>query len=226
MKSSGHEQETIRIRQMLHYVGDDMNAFDPILKSAVAAFVIFFINLSPAPAAEPPAELFDALAAADAEQAGAIAEEIRGYWSQSGSDAMDLLLDRGRKALEAGDARAAVEHLTALTDHAPEFAEGWHVRAQAFHVAQLSGPALADLERALTLSPRHFDAMFGLAIILDQTGAPEDALSVLRMVRIIYPHHPDMGPAMERLEIRLRGSVVARMRSRLILRRFVLNRLL
>ena len=38
---------------------------------------------------------------------------------------MDLLLERGRKAMSEGDTNTAIEHLTALTDHAPNFAEGW-----------------------------------------------------------------------------------------------------
>ena len=58
--------------------------------------------------------------------------------------------------------RAAIEHLTALTDHAPDFAEGWHARATAYFRAVLLGPAMDDLQRALVLNPDNFDAVFGL----------------------------------------------------------------
>ncbi|MFD1809561.1 hypothetical protein ACFSHQ_20165 [Gemmobacter lanyuensis] len=64
-------------------------------------------------------KLYTELRAADAEEASRIEDEIWRLWSHSGSPSMDLLLERGRKALEQGDYEAALDHLTALTDHAP-----------------------------------------------------------------------------------------------------------
>ena len=81
---------------------------------------------------------------------------------------MDLLLQRGQEAMEAGDLDAAIEHFTALTDHAPDFAEGWNARATAFFQDERYGPALADIERTLALNPDHFGALMGLAMILEQ----------------------------------------------------------
>jgi len=182
-----------------------MNPFRPILKPVLAAFSIIFTCMSSGIADDAPESFFDALAAADAETAGTIADDIREHWSRSGSATMDLLLERGKRAMTDGDMRAAVEHLTALTDHAPGFAEGWHARAKAFFASGLPGPALADIERTLALEPRHFDAMVGLATILNRTGAPEDALPVLLIARDIYPHHPEIESAMERLEAQLPG---------------------
>ena len=183
-----------------------MSLFARILKPVVAALAVIFAPVPPVLAEEPPDSLFGALAAAEsADAARMIADDIRTHWARSGSAAMDLLLQRGRGALEKGDVQAALEHLTALTDHAPGFAEGWHARAHAYFAAELTGPAVDDLRRALSLSPRHFDAMVGLGVILDLTGAPEDALSVLNMAHDIYPHHPETEAAIERLEARLRG---------------------
>ena len=190
----------------MHYVESDMSVFFPRHKSAVAAILMFFTFCVPAAAENPPADLFEALAMADAEGAELVAQDIRAHWSRSGSDTLDLLLERGRRALDAGDTRAAIEHLTALTDHAPEFAQGWHLRAQAFYAAELLGPALGDLENALALEPKHFDAMVGLGVILEQTGAVEKALRVFELVRTIHPHHPELGPAIERLELHMQGQ--------------------
>ncbi len=182
-----------------------MSAFFTINKSVVTAFLVFFTICVPANAEEPPLELFETLAVSAPEDAETVAQEIRDHWSQSGSDTMDLLLDRGRQALDAGDTQAAIEHLTALTDHAPEFAEGFHARAQAYFAADLMGPALGDLEQALALTPNHFDAMVGVGIVLEQIGKSEGALEIFEMVRTIHPHHPELGPAIERLELTLQG---------------------
>ena len=126
--------------------------------------------------------------------------DILREWSKSGSPTMDLLLKRGREAIEAGDTTAAVEHLTALTDHAPDFAEGWYARAMAYYRAGLYGPSLADLRRVLDLNPHHFAALTGLGTILEESGAPEDAMKAYRAALALNPHQDNVRQALERLE--------------------------
>ena len=93
---------------------------------------------------------------------------------------MDLLLRRGNEALEAEDYAAALEHFSALTDHAPDFAEGWNGRATAFYLMDEYSLAIADVERVLALEPRHFGALSGLAFMLEAMGEPELALEALQ----------------------------------------------
>ncbi len=137
-----------------------------------------------------------------------VEQKIWSEWSQSGSPAMDLLLDRGRDALEAGDWDAAIEHLTALTDHAPDFAEGWNARATAYFQAGKYGPSLADIRRTLALEPRHFGAISGLALILEELGYPKDALKAYREVLAIHPNRPNLKEAIERLEEEVGGTAL------------------
>lgn len=113
---------------------------------------------------------------------------------------MDLLLKRGEEALEKGDYTKAIEHLTALTDHAPGFAQGFHARATAYYNVDKYGPALADLEVVLALEPRHFGALSGLAVIFEEVGLPEDALEIYYEVRAIHPHRENLSETIERLE--------------------------
>lgn len=130
----------------------------------------------------------------------AVEAQIWDAWSRSGSPAMDLLLQRGREALESEDLGAAIEHLTALTDYAPDFAEGWNARATAFFQADELGLSLADIERTLALNPRHFGALGGLAAILEMLDQPRAALSAYRAAHTIHPHRPNVEDAIERLE--------------------------
>lgn len=127
-------------------------------------------------------------------------------WSRSGSPAMDLLLKQGRAALEAQDYDLAIEHLTALTDHAPDFAEGWNARATAFFQLDMYGLALEDIRRTLKLNPRHFAALTGLAVILEQMGDEKGALEAYRRVRAIHPHRPNVKEAIDRLELSVLGK--------------------
>lgn len=150
--------------------------------------------------------LFAQLQTTDPAEARRIAREIALEWSKSGSPAMDLLLQRGQQALRGGDIDAAIGHLTALTDHAPDFAEGFHTRAIAYAGARLYGPALADIARALTLQPRHFQAMFSLGALMEELGQPDLALQAFRNVRAIHPHHEGVTAAIERVTRELGGA--------------------
>jgi|SRR6056297_1898262 len=150
--------------------------------------------------------LFDRLKKADPADAKRISADIRMEMSKSGSAAMDLLLKRGREALEAGETEAAIEHFTALTDHAPDFAEGFHARSIAYARAELFGPAVADIERAISLRPRHFPAIYGLGAILEELGENDLAYEAYARVHSIHPHFEDVTTKLERLGNEVRGS--------------------
>jgi tetratricopeptide (TPR) repeat protein len=151
-------------------------------------------------------DLFTRLQSADARAAMRIEREIWTEWSKSGSPAMDLLLERGRAALQAGDAQTAIGHLTALTDHAPDFAEGWNARATAYFQAGEYGPALQDIGRTLTLNPRHFGALSGLAAIFEQMDRPDQALEAYKAALAIHPHLRGVEEAVDRLEAKAAGQ--------------------
>ncbi len=144
--------------------------------------------------------LFTELAQSEPDAASRIEREIWNEWSKSGSPAFDLLLERGRTALAQGDLDAAIEHLTALTDHAPEFAEGWNARATAYYQAGQFGPSIADIQHTLALNPRHFGAMAGFGMMLEELERTDDALEVYRAAIAIHPHLSGVIEAIERLE--------------------------
>src|SRR6056297_2535628 len=142
--------------------------------AALLALVMFSIPVS---AAETRLDtLFSQLEEAPPEEARRIASDIQLEWAKSGSPAMDLLLRRGEDALEAGDTEMAVEHLSAAIDHAPQFAEAWHLRSVAFFKQERYGLALHDIEQALALEPRHFNVIYGLGVLLDEMGQPDLAV--------------------------------------------------
>ncbi len=130
------------------------------------------------------------------------------YWSKSGSPAMDLLLQRGRQAMEAGELEVAIEHLTALIDHAPEFAEGWNARATAYYSAGLFGPSIDDVRHVLALNPRHFGALSGLGMMLEELDYSQDALRAYEAARAIHPRQPGVLDAIERLQAKLDGQTL------------------
>lgn len=184
-----------------------MNKF----KSAVAAFLIAgSVASHPAMAQDGSAEdLLGQLAQAeDARAAERLERQLRQEWSKSGSAAMDLLLKRGQDALDVDNVEAAMEHLTALTDHAPDFAEGWHALALVYYRADMFGPAADALERTLALNPDHFGALRGLGAIFEQVDKPHLAYDAYSRVLSLRPHDSDVIEALERLERQVNGQTL------------------
>lgn len=134
--------------------------------------------------------------------------DIERAWSRSGSAAMDLLLKRGTAALDEGDLPAAITHLSALTDHAPDFPEGWNARATAYFMAGQFGPSAADIARVLALEPRHWGALAGLGMILNEMEDKQRALAAFRASFALNPHQQDVKDAIERLEKELAGTAL------------------
>lgn len=174
-----------------------MQARRALLNPAVALLLAFA-----APAAADDAVLdglFQQLQATDDQGAEAITQQIYIEWAKSGSASMDLLLMRGREAMQSGDLATAIGHFTAIIDHAPEFAEAWNARATAFYNAGQLGPSISDIQHTLALNPRHFGALAGLGMIFEQLNEPEKALEVYQAALAINPHLPTIQESVERL---------------------------
>lgn len=135
-----------------------------------------------------------------------IEDEIARIWSRSGSESMDLLLRRGMSALEDGNFPAAIEHFSALTETAPSFAEGWNARATAYYLQGNFELSLSDIEYVLSLNPRHFNALYGFAAILEQMGQLPLALDALREVQHLNPNRPNIDVGIERIEREMGAS--------------------
>lgn len=175
---------------------------------SVASFLAVFAAATAGAQQNDLSDLYDSLREAGPEAASAIENRIWQEWSRSGSPTLDFLLERGRAALEAEEPALAVEHMTALIDHAPGFAEAWNMRATAYFQQGLYGPSLEDIRMALALNPRHFAAMSGLGIILEEIGEKEAALEAWRAVVAIHPHQMGAAEAIERLEREVAGATL------------------
>ncbi|MCX8953129.1 hypothetical protein OU790_06740 [Ruegeria sp. NA] len=182
------------------------------LKGTVAAlFVLVTISstcLAQQADSRDEGELLQQLAQSTPDQAIALDRQLQALWAQSGSASADLLLERGREALDDGDVSAALEHLTALTDHAPDFAEGWHLRASAFFGIERFGMAAADLEHTLTLNPNNYEAIYGLGLIFEIIGQPDKAYDAYSRALAIHPHHEEVTNAVNRLKPQIDGAAL------------------
>jgi tetratricopeptide (TPR) repeat protein len=133
--------------------------------------------------------LFGALKAApDAETAKAIEERIWALWYVSGSDTTDLLMTRAKTAVDGKDFDLAIELLDAIVELKPDYVEAWNRRATVYFIKKEYGRSLADIRQVLAREPRHFGALSGLGMIMQEFGEEKRALEVFRRALAVHPH--------------------------------------
>ena len=140
--------------------------------------------------------LFGALKAApDADSAKQVESRIWALWVASGSDTANLLMTRTKSAIDGNDLELALQLLDAIVKIKPNYIEAWNRRATIHYMRKEFGEALEDIRQVLRLEPRHFGAMSGLGMILQEFGDEKNALVVFRRALEINPHMskiPDM----------------------------------
>jgi tetratricopeptide (TPR) repeat protein len=133
--------------------------------------------------------LFGALKVApDDDSAKAISDRIWGVWLGSGGDTTNLLISRVRSAMESKDLDLAVQLLDSVIEFKPEYVEGWNQRATVYFLKKDYTRALADLAQVLSREPRHFGALFGVGVIMQEFGDDKRALDVYRRALELDPH--------------------------------------
>jgi tetratricopeptide (TPR) repeat protein len=137
-----------------------------------------------------------------------IERQILREWARSGSATADYLFQRGQAALQAGRPEVAVSHFSAVIDHAPDFTEAWNARATAWYMMNRLGQSMADIEVVLAREPRHFGALAGLGMILEQTERLQAARAAYAAAHAVHPHRPQVREALQRLDLALAGRAL------------------
>jgi tetratricopeptide (TPR) repeat protein len=150
--------------------------------------------------------LFDALKAApDAEIAKQVENRIWAIWLASGSDTADLLMSRVKAAIEGKDARLAIQLLGSIIEIKPDYIEAWNRRATLFFAMKDYGRAMADIQEVLNREPRHFGALAGLGMILEEVGENKQALDAYRKALAVNPHMQKIPEQVKALSEKVEG---------------------
>jgi tetratricopeptide (TPR) repeat protein len=154
-------------------------------------------------------ELFEGLLKIEDPRGAKLLEgAIWGLWMQSGSPTVDLLLTRGTHAMSEGDYPVALQLFTSVTELDPGFSEGWNKRATLFFLMGAMERSLADVEKTLSLEPRHFGALAGLGMINMHLGKEREALAAFEKAVAVNPHLESVKPEIARLKKKLEGSKI------------------
>ncbi|XUM22731.1 tetratricopeptide repeat protein [Bradyrhizobium oligotrophicum S58] len=133
--------------------------------------------------------LFGALKAApDDVSAKHVEARIWAIWLQTPSDTVALLMARSKAAMDAKQNEVALKLLDSVIKLRPDYVEAWNRRATIYYLQNDYGRSLADIQQVLLREPRHFGALAGLGMIMQDLGEEKRALDAFRKALEVNPH--------------------------------------
>ena len=126
------------------------------------------------------------------DEAGPIVDKLWREWTSAHKNSdEEALMSEGLVAMSEGNLGQAENIFTKLIEVNPNFTEAWNKRATLrFMLWDFEG-SLKDVEKVLTLEPRHFGALSGLGMIHLRLGDPERALKAYEDLVNIFPSNVD-----------------------------------
>jgi tetratricopeptide (TPR) repeat protein len=150
--------------------------------------------------------LFGALKAApDEASAKHVEARIRAIWLQTSSDTTALLMTRAKAAMDAKNADVAIKLLDAVIRLHPDYIEGWNQRATIYYMKNDYNRSVQDIEQVLAREPRHFGALAGLGMIMQELGDDKRALDAFRRALAVNPHLEKLPDLVKTLSEKVEG---------------------
>lgn len=150
--------------------------------------------------------LFGALKAApDDASAKAVEDRIWAVWSGAGNETTNLLMARAKKAADDKDYDLAVRMLSSIIEIKPDFTEAWNRRATVYFLQKDYTNSMADIAKVLSREPRHFGALSGLGLIMQEVGDEKHALEAYRKALDVYPRLKGMDEKVKTLTEKVEG---------------------
>ena len=150
--------------------------------------------------------LFGALKAAPGpEAAKAVEGRIWALWMVSPSDTATLLMSRVRRAVEGKNLDLAVKLLDSIVVLRPDYIEAWNRRATLHFMRKDFSRSIEDIRQTLAREPRHFGALAGLGMIMQELGEDKRALEIYRKAIEVNPHLPRIPDLIKSLTEKVEG---------------------
>jgi len=150
--------------------------------------------------------LFGALKAAPDEiSAKHVDARIWAMWLQTPSDTAALLMSRAKAAADAKKLDVAVKLLDSLIRLRPDYTEAWNRRATIYYLQNDYVRSMQDIQQVLTREPRHFGALAGLGMIMQEIGDEKRALDAFRKALAVNPHMEKVQESVKSLTEKVEG---------------------
>lgn len=153
--------------------------------------------------------LFGALKVApDEASAKHVEGRIWALWTSTRSDTTSLLMARVRTAMEKKQPDVAIKLLDSVVKLKPDYVEGWNRRATLHFLQNDYEKSLLDIREVLAREPRHFGALAGLGMIMQEYGDDKRALDAYRKALEINPHLSNVPDRVKTLTEKVEGRPI------------------
>jgi tetratricopeptide (TPR) repeat protein len=150
--------------------------------------------------------LFEALKVApDNESAKYVENRIWAMWIATDSDTTTLLMARAKQAIDSKDLDLGIKLLSAIIDIKPNYVEAWNRRATVYYMKKDFDHSLEDIHEVLQREPRHFGALSGLGMIMQELGDDKHALEAFRRALAVHPHLEHIPDLVKQLSEKVEG---------------------
>src|SRR5207237_7021035 len=95
---------------------------------------------------------------------------------------------RAKTGMAAQQTDVALKLLDAVVKLRPDYVEGWNRRATLYYLKNDYARSLEDIRQVLIREPRHFGALAGLGMIMQDIGEEKRALEAFRKALAVNPH--------------------------------------
>jgi len=127
-----------------------------------------------------------------------ILSKIWDIWAIAESEKTQIIFNDANELMERGKFENAIDLFSKVIDESPDFAEGWNKRATVYFLIGDLNKSISDIEETLSLEPRHFGALDGLAEIY---LLKDDLLSAAATYKKILEIIPSSKKSQDRLKL-------------------------
>ena len=117
-------------------------------------------------------------------------------------------MTRAKTAIDSKDLDLAIELLDAIIKIKPDYIEAWNRRATIRYMRKDYAQAMDDIRQVLIREPRHFGAMSGLGMIMQELGDDKRALDAFRKALEINPHLEKLPDQVKSLTEKVEGRPI------------------
>src|SRR6266850_760255 len=151
-------------------------------------------------------KLFEALRIAPTDESAKFVEgRIWALWLASGGDTAGLLMSRVKTAVDSKNYDLAIKLLNAILEIRPNYIEAWNRRATVYYMKKDFVHSIEDIREVLAREPRHFGALSGLGMILQEVGDEKHALDAFRRALAVHPKLEKIPDLVKKLTEKVEG---------------------
>ena len=133
---------------------------------------------------------------------------IWSIWLQHSNSTVVELMQLGSTRMNGQMYSEALLIYNRIIENFPDYAEAWNQRATLYYMVGNHDASIADIEKVLSLEPRHFGALSGLGLVYIQREELGKAKQAFEELIAVHPNSPNAQQSLQSVIDSLRRNVI------------------